>query len=145
MSMFDNFTPTTISFNRPDYIYDDNTGDIVIGATNTHLFNAPFLLSEYCEKIEIIYRQGLDIKPLNKIYDFRINELVQNGIEVEECDEKEYSIVKVTLTPEESNMFKNNVLECQAQMKLYMPDNEILYSDSYDIDVKSPLDNPDAV
>ena len=42
-------------------------------------------------------------------------------------------------------MFKNSVLECQAQMKLYMPDNEILYSDAYDIDVKSPLDNENAI
>lgn len=144
MSMFDNFTPTTISFNRPEYIYDDNTSDIVIGATNTHLFNAPFLLSEYCTMIDIIYKQGLNVI-LTKNYNFEINEKVQNGIEVDECDEKEFSIVKVILTPEESNMFKNSVLECQAQMKLYMPDNEILYSDAYNIDVKSPLDNPDAV
>lgn len=145
MGMFDNFTPTTISFNRPEYNYDDDTSDIVIGATNTHVFNAPFLLSTYCEQIEIIYRQGLDVKLLNKVYDFRINELIQNGIEVNECDEKEFSIVKVTLTPEESNLFKNSVLECQAQMKLFMPDNEILYSDAYDIIVKSPLDNENSI
>lgn len=144
MSMFDNFTPTTISFNRPEYLYDDNTGDIVIGATNTHTFNAPFLLSAYCNMFDVIYKQGLNVI-LIKRYNFEVNEKVQNGIEVNECDEKEFSIVKVTLTPVESNMFKNSVLECQAQMKLYMPDNEILYSDAYDIDVKSPLDNENAI
>ncbi|MBO7078223.1 MAG: hypothetical protein J6W64_00245 [Bacilli bacterium] len=149
MSMFDNFThSTTISFNRPDYHYDDNTGDIVIGATNEHTFNAPFLLSEYCTMFDIIYKQGLTtvlIKRYNFEVNEEVNEKVQNGIEVKECDEKEFSIVKVTLTPPESNMFKNSVLECQAQMKLYMPDNEILYSDAYDIDVKSPLDNENAI
>lgn len=141
MGMFDNFTPTTISFNRPEYIYDDNTGDIVLGATNVHTFNAPFLLSEYCNFFDIIYKQGLTVT-LIKRYNFEVNEKIQNGIEVTEDDEHEYSIVKVTLTPEESSLyFKESVLECQAQMKLYMPDNEILYSDAYDINVKSPLDN----
>lgn len=139
MGMFDNFTPTTISCNRPKYIYDDNSGELVIGATNTHIFNVPFLLSEFTDSFEIIYRQGIEVVLV-------LNSMENNGaIDVEEDEEKEYSIVTVTLNQEMSNLFKNSVLECQAQMKLYMQDGTTLYSDSYDINVKSPLDNENAV
>lgn len=138
MGMFDNFTPTEISCNRPTYHYDDDTAELVIGATNTHLFNAPFLLSEYCKSFDIIYRQGLTVV-ITKHYDFSEN--MGEDIEVNECDDKDFSIVKVIISSEESKLFKNSVLECQAQMKLYMQDDTILYSDSYDINVKSPLDN----
>lgn len=139
MGMFDNFTETEISCNRPSYHYNDDTADLIIGATNTHLFNAPFLLSEYCTSFDIIYRQGLTVV-ITKHYDFRENS-INEDIEVNECDTKEFSIVKVNLTPDESRLFKNSVLECQAQMKLYLIDDTIQYSDSYDINVKSPLDN----
>jgi len=142
MGMFDNFTPTEISFNSPAYHYDDDTGDIIIGATNTHLFNVPFILSEYADMFDVIYKQGLDVV-LTKHYDFRENNI--EDIIVHECDDKDFTIIKVILNVDEGKRFKNSVLECQAQMKIHMIDGTTYYSDAYDISVKSPLDNSNAI
>lgn len=145
MGMFDNFTPTEISYNLPDYHYIDNTSDVIIGATNTHVFKQPFLFTNYIKSFEVIYRQGLT-EVLTKIYDMQSNEENNNNeyrkdIIIHECDKTGNTIVKVILSPEESTLFKNSVLECQVQLKFYLLDDSILYSDCYDIRVKSPLDD----
>ena len=143
MGMFDNFTPTEISYNLPDFDYIDNTSDIIIGATNTHPFKQPFLFSSFVKKFEVIYKQGLT-EVLTKTYDMQSNEYREDII-IHEFDEKGFTILKVILSPEESSLFKNSVLECQVQLKFYMLDDSILYSDVYDIWVKSPLDDKNAV
>ena len=143
MGMFDNFTPTEISFNSPAYHYDDNSGDIIIGATNEHIFNVPFILSEFADMFDVIYRQGLTVT-LTKHYDFRENNNIDD-IKIKEFEDKDFTLVKVIVDENESRRFKNSVLECQAQMRIHMIDGTIFYSDVYDICVKSPLDNTNAV
>ena len=143
MGMFDNFTPTEISYNLPDFKYIDDTSDIIIGATNTHVFKQPFLFNEFIHKFDVIYKQGLT-EVLTKTYDMQSNEYREDII-ICECDKPGNTIVKVILSPDESLLFKNSVLECQVQLKFYLLDDSILYSDCYDINVKSPLDDKNSV
>ena len=146
MSMFDRFTPTIISYNSgPEFDYIDNTSDIIIGSTTTHVFKQPFLISQFASSFDVIYKQGI-LTTLVKHFDFRENDkdefglIERDGFQIYENDEKDFTIIKLKLTEEESYLFKNNCLECQVQLKFYMYDNEILYSDVCDIYVKNPLD-----
>lgn len=127
--MFNNYPQPEdyIPDNRPKPIEEVKI-DIMTGGTAIHTFEVPFNVSEECNEIEVIYKQG--IKPI----------IIKNSFSLEVVESEGKSIVTSTLSPEETQMFKNNILKTRVQMKFYMKDDSVIYSEIYKVTVRNATD-----
>lgn len=135
MSILDDFTPTysTNNMNKWLYIHDEEN-DIVVGSSCTHIFKFPFKYSEVVKNIEIIYKQGLSEPILIKNSgDVTVEEFTQ-------CCGKEYSTVTLVLTPEETELFRDTLLDTFVQVKITNNKDEILYNEPTELEIRIPLD-----
>lgn len=135
MSILDDFTPTysTNNMNKWLYIHDEEN-DIVVGSSCTHIFKFPFKYSEVVKNIEIIYKQGLSEPILIKDSDdVTVEEFTQ-------CCGKEYSTVTLVLTPEETELFRDTLLDTFVQVKITNNKDEILYNEPTELEIRIPLD-----
>ena len=104
--------------------------EIMCGETATHSFEVPFNVEDSCSMVEVIYRFGL--KPiLIKNNMFHLDILINDD---------NTSVVSCTLKPEETLLFKNSVLDTHVQLKFYMENGTISYSEIYKVFVKDSLD-----
>ena len=104
--------------------------EIMAGETAIHTFDVPFNVEDDCSLVEVIYKLG--IKPIvvkNNMYYLDI--LV---------DEDGKSIITCKLSPEETLLFKNTTLDTHVQLKFYMNDGSIVYSEIYEVFMKDALD-----
>lgn len=131
MNMFDNYPAPAdyIPDNRPKCIKPFCL-DIMSGETAIHTFEVPFNVNESCEVLEVIYKLG--IKPI----------IIKNHKDLEiietECGK---SIVTCKLSPEETELFANTVLSAKVQLKFYMSNNTVSYSEEYKIKLMTSLDS----
>ena len=135
MSILDDFTPTLSSDNRNKWLYiNDDENDIIIGSSCTHIFKFPFKYSETVEKMWVIYKQNLSDLVLER--EVKSDEVV----EFTQCCGREYSTVTLVLTPEETELFRDTLLDTFVQVKMENKNGEILYNTPTELEIKVPLD-----
>ena len=105
--------------------------DIMTGETARHTFEVPFNVEDNCQLVEIIYKLGIEpvIIKNNLIY-----------LETFVNEDGKTSTVICTLKPSETLLFKNTVLDVDVQLKFYMRDGSVVYSEIYPITVREALD-----
>ncbi len=104
--------------------------EIMCGETAIHTFEVPFNVEEKCSMYEVIYKLGLEpIIIKNSIYD----------LEAETTD-KATSFITCVLKPADTLCFKNTALETRVQLKFYMNDGTVSYSEIYKVYVRDALD-----
>lgn len=132
MSMFKNYPQPE------DYIPDNRPKchkpfrlDIMAGETATHTFEIPFNVVESCSNVEVIYKLGL-----KDIITKSVNLSGEDVVETE-CN---HSIITCRLSEEETKLFANTLLDAKVQLKFYMIDDSIAYSEIYNIILVDSLD-----
>lgn len=135
--LYDNMPEDYVPNNHPKHC-KCNLETVVIGASVNHVFEMPFLFSEYCKDCKVIYKQCLTniiVKGMNEL------EILEEPRESGECDDRTY--IQVELSPEETSLFANH-LETNntfVQLKLTLNDDSIEYSRIMPIKVLTTLDN----
>lgn len=129
MSMFDNYPQSSdyIPNNRPRHCKHKRL-DIMAGETAKHTFEVPFNVEEECDSFEVIYLLG--IAPV----------IIKNTDSLEVDVEEHHSTITSNLTADETSIFANTLLEAKVQLKFFMLDDTITYSDIYTIKLKTALD-----
>lgn len=135
MSILDDFTPTLSSNNTCQWLYiHDDENDIVVGSSCTHIFKFPFKYSEVVESMEVIYKQGLSVPILTRV----VNSETE-VVEFTQCH-RDFSTVTIILPPEETELFKDTLLDTFVQVKMLNKKGEILYNEPTELEIRIPLD-----
>lgn len=127
--MFDNYTPTINSDNRFKRLEIDKEDEIIIGGTCTHIFILPFKYSTYVVNSKILYKQGLDTVLEKYPVDYIL----------EEDDEKGKTILKLKLSTQDTNLFRETLLDSFVQMRIETVNNETLYNKMSRLKVYKPI------
>jgi len=104
--------------------------DIMTGETAIHTFEIPFNVEESCDDVKVIYKSGLTPEITKE----------QSELEIT-TTEHGNSIITCTLSAEETSIFQNTLLDTKVQLKFYMKNGDITYSDIYNVKVVNSLDN----
>ena len=130
MSMFDRYPQPAeyIPDNRPKCCKPHDI-TIMAGETAEHSFEIPFNVTEICSNVEVIYKLGLtDI-------------LIKDVNSTDLCEsEHGNSIIKIVLSSVETILFAHTLLNASVQIKFYMKDNTVVYSEIYPIKLSNALD-----
>ena len=104
--------------------------DIMTGETAIHSFEIPFNIEENCIEYEVIYKLG--IKPI----------IIKNSwvLELTYNEKTGHSIITCVLAPEETKRFENTNLSARVQVKFYMNNNSVQFSEIYRIKVTDSLE-----
>ena len=129
MSWIDEYKETLNPNNKHEFLFEDKTDVIVIGGNCEHIFKVPFLFSNYVKSSKVIYKQGLDT-----ILEIELNE--SNVIENTAISE---TTIVVRLTPMQTLLFKDTLLNTFVQLKIINTSDTILYDDPHYIKVVKPL------
>lgn len=104
--------------------------EIMAGETAIHSFDIPFNVEDDCSLVEVIYKLGLEpVVIKNNMY----------YLDIWVGDDGK-SIITCKLSPEETLLFKNTTLDAHVQLKFYMNDGSIVYSEIYKVFMKDALD-----
>lgn len=143
--MLENFTETFRPDNRFKCLCDcEMPDDITINSTVVHTFIFPFKFDPFVKECIITYKQGL-FTILTK--SFSTDELINNMVE----DENRHFLLKedalksyliLTLTPEDTSVFKENVLDTYVQVKIITIEDEVYYNSSNKLIVNKPISEP---
>ena len=125
----ENFSETENSDNRKSFLKKNYIDTITIGGTSRHRFEVPFLVSEVCDYIEVIYKQGLEI----------VTQLLVTANDCVEFTNKKKTLIIITLSPLETQKFGNNLLNTFVQLKIKTKNNEVFYNKPHYIKVIAPL------
>ena len=130
--MFDRYPQPEgyIPDNRPR-CHEPSVVEIMAGETTVHTFEVPFPIDETVRDFKAIYKLGLEV----------VLELPYDRCEVLYDSRRMLSILTWTLTPEETNLFRNTCLSAQVQVKFDMSDGSTLYTEIVNIQLEDSLDN----
>lgn len=125
---FDNIPEGYIPNNRPRCIKPFKL-DIMTGETASHSFEVPFDVQEECLEYEVIYKLGL--KQI----------IIRNSwtLDVQKT-EKGTSIITCNLSSDETKLFENSSLKARVQLKFYLNNNAITFSEIYNVTVRDSLE-----
>lgn len=128
--MFKNYPQPAdyIPNNRPQSIIAEKI-TIMTGETSEHSFELPFNVHRECLNLEVIYKLGLE--------DIIVRELSDLEVEITKDDT---TMIICKLSPAETNLFRNTFLDANLQLKLYLVDGSVAFSDVYKIYVTNSLD-----
>ena len=104
--------------------------EIMAGETTVHSFDVPFNVEDDTSLCEVIYRLGTETVIVKDSAMYLDITVLDNGT----------SIVTCTLKPEETLIFKNTALDTYVQLKFYMNNGMITYSEIYRVKVTDALD-----
>lgn len=131
MSMFDRYPQPA------DYIPDNRPRccpktDLIImtGETSIHSFETPFDINDYCNNVEVIYKNGINVVLIKTLDEVEVS-----------LDEHGFSIITVTMSPSESNLFENTLLDTSVQLKFTMRDYSVVFSKIYEVKVFDSLED----
>lgn len=133
------FTETEISDNRVGHSCDFRSDEIIIGATSTNIFNLWFNFYDYIDQssesskdtyCKIIYKQGFDI----------ILDLDYRDPEVTVETFGDLSSITVVLTPEQTSLFKDTILDTFVQLKFLDIEGMTQYTKPMKLKVIKPID-----
>lgn len=129
MSNLDIFTEKTNTDNRCKHLCCcDKCDEIVIGSTQHHTFELPFVYSETVSSLEIIYKQFEEVV------------LVKDNSDCEIVETERNTIIDLTLSVDETSLFEYSCLDTFVQIKIKLLDNTTLYTDICKVNVIKPLD-----
>lgn len=128
MSWINNYTETLSPNNKTKFIFEDKTDSIIVGASCQHVFEVPFLFTNYVKKAEVIYKQGLDT--ILEI-ELGIDNIIEKGANK--------TTIIIRLTPEQTILFRETVLDTFVQLKIVTTSDNIIYDDPHYISVSEPL------
>lgn len=120
-----------------DYIPDNHPRcwkepklEIMCGETAHHTFDIPFNVEETCTNVEVIYKLGL-------------TDVIVRGKEFLDITimENNTSVIVCNLSNEDTLLFKNNLLSKKVQIKFYLKDGSISFSNIYDITTIDAIDD----
>ena len=101
--------------------------DIMAGETAYHTFEVPLDVDDI-EGFEVIYKLGL--KPV----------VIKDNYQVEYKANEWGSFITCVLYPHETKLFSNTLLSTTVQIKFYMKDNTVSYSEIYNVKVQDAID-----
>ena len=132
MSMFDNYPQSSeyIPDNRPKCCKHFKL-DIMTGETAIHTFEIPFNVEESCLNVEVIYKKGLT--PV----------IIKSSEQLDISTLDGHSIITCYLSAEDTSLFEHTYLNTRVQIKFYMTDGDITYSEVYPVTVMNSLDVDD--
>lgn len=127
-----------IPCNRPRP-YKDSQITIMTGETSVHSFEIPFDVKTMCEDVEVIYKLGLSVV-LTK-------ENENDDLSIDDYDSDTHSsIVSCVLSPSETMLFADTLLDTSVQLRFIMKDIEgkydagdIVFSNIYPVTVIDSL------
>jgi len=131
-----NFIETQNPDNIHKFIEQEQPEEITLGASAVHTFEFPFLYSEVIKHMSIIYKQGTDIVLEKTIQPEWITEII-NPLD-EECTER--TILRIPLSPLETLLFKDTLLDTFAQLFFTAVDDSVNYTHRIPITIIIPLD-----
>ena len=124
--IFDGIPADEIPDNRPKEILKQNLHLIVAGGTSFNYFEVLFPYDEEAVRdITIIYKQ------LEKVT------LVKTPTYIEKRPNS--FIAVVTLSPEESMLFGNSLLDTEAQVRIVSYNDDLIYTDKFKMNVVDTL------
>lgn len=129
-SLFKGIDKEDIPNNRP---HCRPKKDLVImaGESTSHSFIIPFDMKEVVADCCVTYRLGLT-NVLTKYF---------NEVELLDYDCcKQCSILTCNLSPEDTMLFENTLLDCDVQIKFIMKDGSTLFTEIYKVKLKDSLD-----
>lgn len=103
--------------------------EIMTGETATHTFDVPFNVVTECSMVEVIYKLGASTVIIKN-----------SSICLDIISEERRSIITCKLAPEDTLLFKNTALNANAQIKFYMADGSVTYSEIYKVRLRDSLD-----
>ena len=104
--------------------------EIMTGETAVHTFEIPFDVEADCSDFEVIYKLGLE--------DIIIRDKNDLDTTVMEDDT---SIITCSLSPFETEMFKDTLLRASVQIKFYMNTGAIAFSEIYRVYIVNSLED----
>jgi len=125
------FIETTNPDNRIKLLEEERPYEIVIGADCTHVFELDFLYSALVETAEILYRQGLTNTIVFSSY--------SQNVSIIEDSASGNSYITVHLTPVDTKLFRDSILNTFTQLKLTLKDNSTIYTDKQKVIIKKPI------
>lgn len=129
MKILDNFRETFNSDNRARFMSVDHTDELIIGGSCTHIFEFPFSYSHYVKSCSIVYKQGLNI-----VLDIPITpEMVKESLS------GMFSSIIVKLTPLQTQLFNNTILDTFCQARLINIEDEVLFDEPHYLKIIAPL------
>lgn len=108
---------------------------IMTGESTSHSFEIPFNVSKDCLDYQIIYRYNLNHYLI----------ITKDRIETIIDEDKNTSILTCSLSAEETMLFEHNLLDADVQIKFFMLDNSVTFTEVYKIKVTKSLDNDEIV
>ena len=131
VDMFRNYPqPDDYKPNNYPHWKDFKPIEIMCGETAIHTFEVPFNVEEKCSMYEVIYKLGIDpIVIKNSTLDLEA-----------EITDQATSFITCKLKPADTLCFKNTALDTRVQLKFYMNDGSISYSEIYKVLVRDSLD-----
>lgn len=103
--------------------------DIMAGETAEHSFEIPFNVEDSCKLVEVIYKLGLTDVLIKSSSEIEIQETGHGN-----------SLITVKLNEEETSIFANTLLDAKVQIKFYMVNDTIAYSEIYNVKLMTALD-----
>lgn len=131
MSMFDNYNNIPEDYipdNRIRFLTVDNEykDTIIIGGTCEHVFIIDMDFNTDISDAYVTYKQGTEYKLIKNKSEMALEVVTESG-------ELPYTIVSVTLTPEETSLFNSYNRDLDVQMKLILTNGDIIYTRIYKI------------
>lgn len=115
--------------NRRAFGFFDNTDEIIIGATATHVFHLDFDFNEICDELKVVYSQSI-----GKVLEKSLNSI---GLKVDVHDG--VTDIYVNLSTDETRMF-TAYRKTKAQLKLFLCSGEVIVGGMNKINVYDTLD-----
>ena len=106
---------------------------LMTGETAEHTFDIPFNVESDCLDYSVIYKLGLE--------DIIIKE--KDELEVSISEDNKFSTITCHLSSEETSLYRNTLLSANVQLKFYMRDASVAFSDIYKIYVTTSLETGD--
>jgi len=131
--LFDNYPQGSsyIPNNRPQCVETEET-KILIGSTVEHTFDVPYNVAVDLDELEVIYKLGVDVVLTKKLSEEELTYVIKG---------EHRSFVMSRISPEESLLFNNDLLDCFVQLKFTFLDDSINYSNLTPIKILKTLDN----
>ena len=129
--MFDHYPQPDdyIPHNKPS-ICREREVKIMAGETTVHSFEVPFRIDDTVIDFKAIYKLGLNViltKPKGECTD----------IVYDEC--RCLSIITWTLSADETNLFRDTLMDAKVQLEFNMSDGSTLYTDIIKIKLQDSL------
>ena len=127
--MLINFKPTMNPDNRFTKLdcLGDELDTVVIGADCTHLFKFKLHLKNCLQAIKVRYAQGLST-------------ILQKDIPAQHLAYTAHeTIFQVKLSPEETTLFRETLLDSSVQAEFTLLNDKKIYSDVFSLNVVKPL------